>query len=139
MLLPKIHKLPFLSLFLVVIQKKHCCSRYIRNFRVLEYSSKENKTKGRFTLMNLPFYQIESIFIIFHSPSLFFSNINEYLMSVKTYSFCTYPVLPLIVDIFIYSSFCTFSGIKLLPFHSILHIKLVILALVQLKFSFYSQ
>ena len=27
--------------------EKHCCSRYIRNFRVLEYSSKENKTKRK--------------------------------------------------------------------------------------------
>ena len=25
--------------------EKHCCSRYIRNFRVLEYSSKEIKKK----------------------------------------------------------------------------------------------
>ena len=38
-------QIAFLSLFLVVIQKKHCRSRYIRNFRVLAYTSKENKNK----------------------------------------------------------------------------------------------
>ena len=108
MLLRKIHKLPFLSLSLVVIQKNIAA---LVTSEILEYWNtlqNENKIRGRFTLMNLPLYHIESIFIIFHIPSLFFSNINEYLISVKTYSFCTYPVLPLIVDIFIYPLFCTF-------------------------------
>ena len=62
MLLPKIHRLPFLSLFLVVIQKNIALitSEILESWNTLQ---KENKQRGRFIKMNLPLLPYMNLYL----------------------------------------------------------------------------